>query len=224
MAKRDVQPPAEAGGIPPEPPVASAPETEPNLVEQTGGTMDAPVADIRAPYLPTPQQVADALLSLPSALRDEALAIVARVVADGAANPVRRRRKLTFLTQATHQPRTSPMKIADIARVCHEVNRAYCASLGDDSQPAWDDAPDWQRQSAISGVEFTLANPAACPSASHESWLAEKDRDGWKYGPVKDPTKKEHPCFVPYDQLPAEQKAKDYLFQGTVRALASMLA
>ena len=109
---------------------------------------------------------------------------------------------------------------SEIARACHEVNRAYCNSIGDTSQPAWEDAPDWQRRSAIAGVEFTLANPDAKPSASHESWLAEKERDGWKYGPVKDPKKKEHPCFVPYDQLPAEQKSKDYLFQAVVRALA----
>lgn len=108
----------------------------------------------------------------------------------------------------------------EIARVCHEVNRAYCASIGDLSQPAWEDAPEWQRQSAITGVKFTIDNPDAKPSASHESWLAEKKRDGWKYGPVKDPAKKEHPCFVPYEQLPAEQKSKDYLFQAVVRALA----
>lgn len=106
-----------------------------------------------------------------------------------------------------------------IARVCHEVNRAYCASLGDTSQASWEDAPEWQRKSAITGVEFTLANPNAKPSNSHESWLAEKERDGWKLGPVKDPIAKEHPCFVPYEQLPAEQKAKDYLFQAVVRAL-----
>jgi hypothetical protein len=108
----------------------------------------------------------------------------------------------------------------EIARVCHEVNRAYCASIGDHSQPAWEAAPDWQQKSAITGVEFTLANPDAKPSASHESWLAEKMRDGWKYGPVKDPVKKQHPCFVPYGELPPEQKSKDYLFQAVVRALA----
>jgi hypothetical protein len=28
------------------------------------------------------------------------------------------------------------MTPTQIARVCHEVNRAYCQSLGDDSQPA----------------------------------------------------------------------------------------
>lgn len=108
----------------------------------------------------------------------------------------------------------------EIARVAHEVNRAYCASLGDTSQPAWADAPEWQKKSAIAGVEFHLSHPDAKPSDSHESWLREKERDGWKFGPVKDPEKKEHPCFVPYAQLPAEQKAKDFLFLAVVRALA----
>lgn len=112
------------------------------------------------------------------------------------------------------------MNIAGIARVCHEVNRAYCAALGDHSQPVWEDAPDWQRQSALKGVEHMLGNPEAKPSDSHESWLAEKRADGWKWGPVKDPDKKEHPCFVPFDELPPEQKAKDYIFQAVVRAIA----
>jgi hypothetical protein len=113
------------------------------------------------------------------------------------------------------------MKPEDIARVCHEVNRGYCAALGDTSQVPWEEAPDWQRQSAIKGVEFNLANPDAPPSHSHDSWLAEKRATGWKYGPVKDAEKKEHPCFVPYEELPAEQKAKDYLFKATVRALST---
>jgi len=115
------------------------------------------------------------------------------------------------------------MKVEDIARACHEVNRAYCAAIGDNSQLAWEDAPDWQRESAMNGVEFTLVNPDAGPSASHESWLAEKERDGWTYGPVKNPAIKEHPCFVPYDELPTEQKVKDYLFQAVVRSLASRI-
>ena len=108
-----------------------------------------------------------------------------------------------------------------IARVCHEVNRAYCASLGDTSQVAWEDAPEWQRTSAIKGVEFNLTNPDAPPSASHDSWLAEKRATGWKYGPAKDAEKKEHPCFVPYDELPREQRTKDHLFKAVVTALAT---
>lgn len=111
------------------------------------------------------------------------------------------------------------MSVSDIARVCHEANRAYCAALGDTSQLPWEDAPDWQKESAIVGVEFIAANPDAPPSASHESWLAQKKADGWKYGEVKDAEAKTHPCYVPYDELPVEQRAKDYIFGGIARAM-----
>lgn len=108
------------------------------------------------------------------------------------------------------------MKSDEIARIAHEVNRAYCTAIGDASQVAWADAPEWQRASAIKGVEFHLANENASPSASHDSWLEEKRQTGWKYGPVKDADKKEHPCFVEYDELPLEQRIKDYLFKAVV--------
>ena len=107
----------------------------------------------------------------------------------------------------------------NIAKVCHEANRAYCESIGDNSQPKWEDAPEWQRSSAEKGVEFNIAHPDAPPSASHDSWLAEKEATGWKFGPVKDPDKKEHPCFVPYAELPVEQRRKDALFKAIVGEL-----
>lgn len=111
------------------------------------------------------------------------------------------------------------MHFEEIARVAHEVNRALCQAFGDHTQPVWEDAPDWQRLSAINGVSFHALNPGASPSASHENWLEEKRRDGWKYGPVKNADTKEHPCFVPYDQLPPEQRAKDYVFAAICRSL-----
>lgn len=109
-----------------------------------------------------------------------------------------------------------------IARVAHEVNRAYCQSIGDYSQPTWFDAPDWQKESIIKGVEFHLANPDATPENSHESWLEVKRAEGWQYGPIKDAEAKYHPCFVPYNELPVEQRSKDYLFRGVVHALAEV--
>jgi hypothetical protein len=111
------------------------------------------------------------------------------------------------------------MNIEQIARVCHEVNRAYCLALGDTSHPDWEDAPQWQRDSALLGVKLHIENPEAGPQASHESWMAQKASEGWTYGPEKKPELKQHPCMVPFDQLPREQQAKDYLFRAVVHAL-----
>lgn len=108
-----------------------------------------------------------------------------------------------------------------IAEICHEANRAYCQAIGDFSQPSWLLAPEWQRESAINGVKFHLANPDADPRASHENWLEQKRLDGWSYGPKKDPELKQHPCFVDYDSLPVDQKAKDFIFRAIVHAAAS---
>lgn len=111
------------------------------------------------------------------------------------------------------------MDIHDIARVTHEANRAYCATLGDFSQVAWDDAPQWQRDSALVGVQKIASGEITRPEQSHESWLAQKVADGWVYGPVKDPAKKEHHCMVPYSDLPPEQQAKDALFFAVATSL-----
>jgi hypothetical protein len=106
-----------------------------------------------------------------------------------------------------------------IARVCHEVNRAYCNAIGDDSQKAWNEAPEWQKDSVYKGVEFTLNTPDSTPEDNHKSWLAEKEATGWKYGEVKDVEAKTHPCMLPYEQLPKEQRVKDHLFMAVVNAL-----
>lgn len=116
--------------------------------------------------------------------------------------------------------KVNDQNIRAIARVAHQVNRAYCLAIGDSSQHHWDDAPDWQQESAINGVKAHLENPQMTPEMSHEAWLAEKKKTGWKYGPVKNPDKKEHPCFLPYNELPMEQRTKDYLFAAVVKALA----
>lgn len=115
-----------------------------------------------------------------------------------------------------------PKFIEACARAAHEANRAYCLALGDTSQPPWEEAPDWQKSSAVTGVAGVIFNGNG-PRESHASWLAEKGRTGWKYGPVKDPAKKEHPCFVEYDALPLAQRAKDGIFVNTVRAVAAAL-
>lgn len=104
------------------------------------------------------------------------------------------------------------MKTESIARICHEANRAYCLAIDDTSQLSWDEAPSWQRESSIKGVEFIINNPEIEPSSLHDNWLDVKRIDGWKYGAVKNSDLKEHPCFLPFDELPKEQQLKDLLF------------
>lgn len=107
------------------------------------------------------------------------------------------------------------------AQAAHEANRAYCAAIGDDSQLPWGQAPEWQRASARLGVAGALSGNT--PEQSHESWLECKRLEGWAYGPVKDVEAKTHPCFVPYDQLPPAQRAKDAMFLAVVRAVHAAL-
>lgn len=119
-------------------------------------------------------------------------------------------------------PKEAPMTIRDIARLCHAANLAICEAAGDQSQKPWHDAEPWQRESAELGVRFCLNHPLASPSDQHEAWTADKLDDGWTYGPTKDADAKTHPCLVPYNELPLEQRIKDYVFMSIVRTCAAM--
>ena len=111
------------------------------------------------------------------------------------------------------------MTIEQIAVVCHEANKAFCTVIGDNSQKSWAESEQWQRDSAIKGVEFAVMHPDAPASQQHDAWLADKAVNGWKYGPAKNATLKEHPCIVPYEKLPLNQQLKDHLFKAIVKSL-----
>lgn len=110
------------------------------------------------------------------------------------------------------------MNIEQLAKIAHNMNKALCQAFGDNSQVEWDEAAEWQKNSAVNGVVFHLKNPHALPSDSHESWMKQKVEEGWVYGEVKDAEAKTHPCIVPYEELPNEQKAKDYIFKQTIES------
>ena len=113
--------------------------------------------------------------------------------------------------------RRADLDFEQIARTAHEAIRAWCEFNRDFSLPPWDEAADWQKRSTRDGVRFHLDHPEADDSASHEAWLDEKRRDGWTYGPVKNAELKQHPCMVPFENLPMVQQFKDRLFRAIVR-------
>lgn len=79
----------------------------------------------------------------------------------------------------------------DIARVCHEANRALCGTLDEDIQLPWEDCPQWQRDSARDNVLKILNSPNADSGVDVET----------------------------HAELSGTQQIKDRLFFGIVQAL-----
>ena len=125
-------------------------------------------------------------------------------------------------------PLETPEQIEQAARVCHETLRAFCQTLGDNSLLPWKDAPEWQKESSRDGVRFYFEQFAAgiepSPSATHERWMKQKKAEGWKRGNTKNSKTKEHPSFVAYDDLPLQEKQKDYLFAAVCKAFCVSIA
>ncbi|MBQ4419953.1 MAG: Ryanodine receptor Ryr [Bacteroidales bacterium] len=43
----------------------------------------------------------------------------------------------------------------------------------------------------------------------HDIWAENRIAQGWTYGEKRDDEKKQHPCLVPYEDLPEEEKLYD---------------
>lgn len=43
----------------------------------------------------------------------------------------------------------------------------------------------------------------------HDIWAENRIEQGWTYGEKRDDEKKQHPCLVPYEDLPEEEKLYD---------------
>lgn len=57
----------------------------------------------------------------------------------------------------------------------------------------------------------------------HEVWAKNRIEEGWTYGTVRDDTKKQTPCLVPYEELPEEEKAYDRNTAiGTLKYIVSL--
>jgi ryanodine receptor 2 len=78
----------------------------------------------------------------------------------------------------------------------------------------------------ISGVELSpeLARlTEQLAENAHDLWAAQRFGDGWTYGPRRDDTLKQHPCLVPYADLPDQEKEYDRVTAlGTLKAILKL--
>ena len=53
---------------------------------------------------------------------------------------------------------------------------------------------------------------SSSPEQLHDDWVVAYLKNGWKYGPVRDREKREHPDMVPYNELGQLERDKDDVF------------
>jgi hypothetical protein len=57
----------------------------------------------------------------------------------------------------------------------------------------------------------------------HDLWAQQRIAEGWQYGPARDDVKREHPCLVPFDELPISEQEYDYtLITNTLRTILAL--
>ncbi len=112
-------------------------------------------------------------------------------------------------------------ELLNIARVCHEAHRAWCAANGDHAHKPWDEAEEYQRETTLWGVRLLLRCPGITDEEHHDLWWMNKLRDDWCHDSTRDSAAKTHPGMVPYSEMPEYQRKKKPLFRAIVMALSA---
>jgi len=99
------------------------------------------------------------------------------------------------------------------ARILHSAVEALNAEYNETTL-TWEQS----RESCVAGVRRVLANPAETAEENHAAWIAYRESEGWRYGPIKDAELKTHPLMVPFSALGPHARSKDAIFLAVVRA------
>jgi hypothetical protein len=103
-----------------------------------------------------------------------------------------------------------------IAKVCHEVNRAYCQALGDNSQPPWKNASALKKSNTLQAVRNYILSISAETEKSRASAEAQEIVESWVNGPEKYP---DLGVTTRLGVLPPELQAREDMFVAVVRAV-----
>lgn len=96
----------------------------------------------------------------------------------------------------------------------YEVARLQAAATGAPIVPEpWSARDETFRAQMMANVAEQMSpDRFADPEAAHDSWWRAYEDMGWKYGPVRDPEKKEHPDMVPFAELGWRERIKDAVY------------
>jgi hypothetical protein len=68
----------------------------------------------------------------------------------------------------------------------------------------------------IEGLTELLASNA------HDIWARQRMAEGWRYGPERNDSRKEHPSLVPYEEL--SESEKEYDRKAAIETLKAIIA
>jgi ryanodine receptor 2 len=63
--------------------------------------------------------------------------------------------------------------------------------------------------SAVILTEEILQLTERLAESMHDIWAQQRLCEGWRHGPQRNDARKEHPCLVPFEQLPEAEKEYD---------------
>jgi ryanodine receptor 2 len=63
--------------------------------------------------------------------------------------------------------------------------------------------------SAVELSPDVLALTERLAEHAHDIWARQRIKDGWTYGPVRNDALKQHPCLIPYAELPDSERQYD---------------
>lgn len=103
----------------------------------------------------------------------------------------------------------------------HNANAVLKSANGEKHEELADMDPA-RKESIRNAIKYALENDTS-PEESHISWLEAQEKLGYVYGPVIDRVALQHPCMVPYNQLPEAQKTKDAMFVSIINTTKGIL-
>ena len=101
--------------------------------------------------------------------------------------------------------------VPELAEALHTVTRLLGRTDGQ-TISTWAELGNEDRLRSAMAINAIMRDSTRTAEELHNLWLQIKVSMGWKYGPVYNLGKLEHPCIISFDRLPTEEKLKDEIW------------
>lgn len=106
-----------------------------------------------------------------------------------------------------------------IAHVAYNAIFAWCIQTKQEMEYRWQDlSPDFQDHIKVVIARCFAEMKAPTGKQLHERCYEDSLAAGWTYGEKMDRKKKKHPEVQPWEKLSPDQRMKDHIMSGIIRA------